>query len=94
MKSNNRFQAGSGVYTCRCCGHRTRATGGDGAGVQLCDLCFDLAGWANVFDNDEVDRIPEHEVVALAKAIESKGGKINTNFSELVDWARTLVEPA
>jgi hypothetical protein len=49
---NARFQRGSGVYTCRSCNHDTRDTGGDGAGVQLCDLCFDLAGEENhVSDN-------------------------------------------
>lgn len=44
---NARFQAGSGVYVCRSCKHNTRDTGGDGSGVQLCDLCFDLAGEEN-----------------------------------------------
>jgi len=44
---NARFQEGSGVYVCRCCKHNTRSTGGDGAGVRLCDLCFELAGEEN-----------------------------------------------
>lgn len=47
MKTSNRFQAGSGVYTCRCCKHLTRDTGGDGSGVGNCDLCYDLAGEDN-----------------------------------------------
>lgn len=39
MRTTNRFTKGSGVYTCRCCSHRTRDTGGDGVGVELCELC-------------------------------------------------------
>jgi len=52
---NARFQRGSGVYVCRCCGHNTRDTGGDGSGVQLCDICFELAGEQNhLSDNGEL----------------------------------------
>lgn len=40
------------MYTCRVCKHSTRHTGGDGAGVGLCDLCHDLAGEENhISDN-------------------------------------------
>lgn len=50
---NSRFQRGSGVYVCRTCQHNTRDTGGDGAGVQLCDLCYELAGEENsISDSD------------------------------------------
>lgn len=52
MKTNSRFTKGSGVYTCRVCGHRTRDTGGDGAGVKLCEVCYDLAGEENHIDNN------------------------------------------
>ena len=52
---NARFQAGSGCYVCRVCGHNTRSTGGDGASVKLCDTCFELAGEDNhISDNGTI----------------------------------------
>lgn len=47
MKKFNRFAKGSAVYTCKCCGHRTRDTGEGGAMVGACDLCYDLSGFEN-----------------------------------------------
>jgi hypothetical protein len=53
MKASNRFQVGSAAYTCRNCKHHTRDTGGDGAGLRLCDLCYDIAGEENhIADHD------------------------------------------
>lgn len=52
---NARFQRGSAAYICRCCKHNTRSTGGDGAGVGLCDICYELAGEENcVSDTGEL----------------------------------------
>jgi hypothetical protein len=49
MKSKgNRFERGSGVYKCTCCGRNTRSTGrGDNENVQLCSECYELAGHDN-----------------------------------------------
>jgi len=47
MARVNRFQTGSGVYTCRCCNKQTRETGDGESGVQLCLPCYDLAGLEN-----------------------------------------------
>lgn len=53
MRSNSKFAKGSGVFNCNTCDHRTRSTGGDGADVGLCDLCYELAGEANhISDNN------------------------------------------
>jgi len=44
----NRFEVGSGVYTCEVCGKRTRSTGrGDNENVGLCAKCYDEAGEEN-----------------------------------------------
>jgi len=68
---NSHFQRGSGVYICRSCKHNTRDTGGDGAGVQLCDLCFELAGEENsISDSGETFQGAEYvrgELAALDK---------------------------
>lgn len=42
------FARGSGCYTCRCCGKRTRSTGrGDNEHQLVCAACYDLAGIEN-----------------------------------------------
>ena len=46
QKRRSQFQAGSGCYTCGCCGKRTRSTGDEG-NVRLCATCYDLGGWEN-----------------------------------------------
>lgn len=72
---NSHFQRGSGVYACRCCGRNTRSTGGDGAGVHLCDECFELAGYENLAQDDEpFSEADKAEVRRLVKAIVEKGG--------------------
>ena len=74
QSNNARFQRGSGVYVCRCCSHNTRSTGGDGAGVQLCDLCFDLAGEENhVADNGKTYESSQN-VCAQLSALDSRNG--------------------
>lgn len=47
-KSHSHFKAGSGVFVCECCGHKTRHTGGDGADLGMCETCYDLAGYDNM----------------------------------------------
>lgn len=71
---NNRFQVGSGVYTCRCCQHRTRNTGGDGAGVQLCDLCFSLAGEENHLSDSGCLYESRENVKAELAALDKRNG--------------------
>lgn len=71
----NRFQRGSGCYTCSNCKRQTRATGGnDNEHVGLCAECYELAG----IENEIADRgqTPERlaEVDRLRQVIISKGG--------------------
>lgn len=49
---NSRFQKGSGLFKCRCCGHNTRSTGnGDNEFVRLCTICYDIAGIENAISD-------------------------------------------
>ena len=48
MKTSNRFQKGSGCFTCQSCGKKTRSTGcGDNEHVNLCVDCYERAGDEN-----------------------------------------------
>jgi hypothetical protein len=47
-RNANRFQRGSGCYTCDLCKKRTRSTGrGDNENVGLCAKCYDMAASEN-----------------------------------------------
>lgn len=73
-RANSLFAKGSGMYECRCCHRKTRHTGGDGAGVQLCDTCYELAGEENsLSDNDAFYESPEN-VLAMIASVAAKGG--------------------
>ena len=53
----NRFQRGSGCYTCKSCSKLTRSTGrGDNENCGLCEQCFDLAS----IDNSRMDEGAEY----------------------------------
>ena len=58
---NDRFQQGSGVYTCEHCGKQTRETGSSESGVKLCRRCLNILEWANsvLDDGAELDEVPE-----------------------------------
>lgn len=75
MKPANRFTKGSAVYTCRCCGRRTRQTGrGDNENTGLCAECYDLAGEENALsDTGEFYANPAN-VLELIQAVADKGG--------------------
>lgn len=75
MRPTNRFIRGQAVYTCGCCGRRTRQTGrGDNENVNLCAECFDLAGEENhLSDNGEFYSSPA-EVLRLINEVAVKGG--------------------
>ena len=49
---NNRFLRGSGVYTCRSCGKKTRETGESESFVELCAKCNYEAGLENEHNDD------------------------------------------
>ena len=73
MKSRSRYQRGSGCYVCRCCDHRTRDTGGDGASVGLCDPCYEVAG----IENAIADGIATADDLALLEELRAAIAKRN-----------------
>lgn len=70
----SRFQRGSGCYVCRLCGHNTRDTGGDGAGVQSCDLCYELAGEENSISDTGTTYGSKEGVTAELAALDARNG--------------------
>lgn len=77
MGKSDRFQRGSGVYTCEICGRKTRSTGrGDNEHMGLCAECFDLCGYENmIYDGHEIGPVSVLEINQLYRAIITKGGK-------------------
>lgn len=83
-KANKGFVQGRSVYTCDCCGRRTRET--TVVGSDLCGECYDLAGlqncvWDGCFtaeDRPERDRI-------LARIVKLGGdeAKVRAEFRDL-----------
>jgi len=57
--ANSKFQRGSGVYECRCCGKRTRETGSGESGSGLCADCFNDAGLENEHSDGHHDDEPK-----------------------------------
>lgn len=49
---NSLFAKGSGVYVCRLCGKHTRQTDPDSAAIELCGLCYEVAGIENQHSDD------------------------------------------
>jgi hypothetical protein len=52
MKKNDRFQRGSGVYTCGNCGKQTRETGAGESSVEMCRDCYVKGGIENQHTDD------------------------------------------
>lgn len=64
---NNRFQKGSGVFTCECCGKKTRDVGGNAAN-GLCGYCLEEGEWENALsDGDITEEEYERKIEALKK---------------------------
>ena len=68
---NSRFRAGSGVYTCRLCGKRTRETGECESGVGLCKRCMDVCGYENMVNdgNMKLEEVPAEYRSEVSKLV-------------------------
>jgi hypothetical protein len=73
------------VYSCDCCGRRTRNTGAQSIGSQLCPQCFDLAGIENEISDGHAT-LAEHraQIDGLLAEIEAKGGTPREHFAALL----------
>jgi hypothetical protein len=75
MSTINRFQRGSGVYTCDVCERKTRNTG-QSYSSKLCGECWELAGIENeISDGHSTQADRQAEIDILVAAIAAKGGK-------------------
>lgn len=76
QRDDSKFRRGSGVYTCRCCGHRTRETGHCESGVELCALCYEIGGLENqISDGHDEDGKAAVEMARLEKLRDDRNAK-------------------
>ena len=55
QRRGNRFQRGTGCYTCASCGKKTRSTGrGDNENVGMCAHCYDRAEDENGLSDESI----------------------------------------
>jgi len=92
---NSRFQKGTGLYECKCCGHKTRSTGqGDNEHVGLCTVCYDLAGEENHLSDNGTFYGSKGDITGLLKVLDSRNPS-NKLFPEVRAHLATLeAEPA
>ena len=90
MKTNSRFQRGSGVFKCGDCGRATRHTGVQSGDARCCPSCYDLAG----LDNARQDNcLTEHDIPAIkdlfAESVLKGGNEImlRASYPELAELA-------
>lgn len=90
---HNQFQRGASVYSCRCCKRATRGSGGDSAGVHLCDQCYELAGYENMLsDGDELTVSEGSLVLGLLASLDAKNGAQTACWTDLKIAAAFAVE--
>lgn len=74
---NNCFAPGSGMYSCTCCGRKTRQTDPEAAQHRQCAECWELAGLQNqILDGGGEDGSAARRVSELKKVIAEKGGSL------------------
>jgi hypothetical protein len=78
----NRFERGSGCYSCSCCQRLTRSTGrGDNENCGLCEECFEVGGIENEIADghyrSDAERAEwEAQIEKLNAQCRAKGGKV------------------
>ena len=61
----SKFTKGSSTFICECCGHNTRFTGNQALGSKTCPICWDLAGFENMEQDDQMTEAHGAEVARL-----------------------------
>jgi len=51
MRDYSKFQSGTGLFACLCCGRKTRETQ-DTSGSDMCGICYELSGIQNSLRDD------------------------------------------
>jgi hypothetical protein len=92
VRRASRFQAGSGVFTCRLCGHNTRFTG-DNGDVELCPICYSLCELENlVGDGGVLSQDDCRHVQADIEILKARGGR-TAYYDRLVGAATSTLRP-
>lgn len=86
MSNHSHFRRGSAVYTCVSCTRRTRHTGVQSLGSELCPECHELAGIYNAYqDGQDVVALYADAIREYTSAILEKGGKLDGDAQTLLD---------
>ena len=59
LRDNRKFRRGTGCYTCRSCGKKTRETGSSESFAELCLTCFDYFSWENTHNDESHAETPD-----------------------------------
>jgi hypothetical protein len=85
---NSTFQRGSAVFTCNVCERKTRYTGVQSFGNQICPPCYELAGIENeISDGHCLIETRREEILRLVADVAAKGGNV-TEWDGLVSKAK------
>lgn len=77
LRRTTTFTHGTGCYSCRCCGRKTRDDGrGDSVNVRLCSECFELAGLENEIQDGHATDETHIRIAQLRIVITNKGGAL------------------
>lgn len=71
---NSKFRKGETVYACVCCGRKTRNTGVQSVGSELCSECYELAGIENAISDGKSLSTYESVIKEYIADIRRKGG--------------------
>ena len=85
MNKHNGFSKGNSTFTCDSCGRQTRSTGVQSVGAKVCPDCWELAGIHNAHQDGEDVAEYADAIRELAANIVNKGGKLDADFSELLE---------
>jgi hypothetical protein len=84
-KRNTFSRSAGSVYSCDCCGRKTRNTGAQSIGSRTCPQCFDLAGIENeISDGYTTVDAERAKIDTLIAEIRAKGGNPDDSFASLL----------
>lgn len=86
MARNSHFQRGTACFTCNSCGRKSRHTGEQAIGVDLCPQCYDLGGFYNAYQDGGIEGLTPYlsDIKACTDLIISKGGTLDDEAEELL----------
>lgn len=88
--SRSRFTGkGQSTYVCQTCARRTRYTGAQSLGSDLCPQCYELAGIGNeISDGHRTREELQPQINDLIAEIREKGGNPDESFADLIGGAQ------